>query len=224
MSLKNWILISASTLAIGIFHQPLLADEAPATVFMDEGEADFEMPKVEVTESKVTKPKAAAKTRGVANDDDEDKAATGTKGDAYDQLQMPQEDAASAPEKKEPTKTHKKVKDVTQAPKVQEPVSDAPATASADPQATEHQPEPMATEPAAAPAKKVKASKKVAAAGGGFRKTKDGDCVMYEAADKTSSQILVVKGSKKLWVEPEGEWFKAFHKKGSGYLAAECFE
>lgn len=236
MRTKYWILVSAATLSVGLFHQNLSAEgqTAEPAAFMDEGEADFEMPKAQVTEAKPTKEvkHKASKARGVANDEDDDKAAAATKGDAFDQLQMPADGAAAeVPEAKAPVKA-KKSKKLSQAA----PVESAPeaAPASVDPQVTEHQVQaPVVAPPTESPTdvvapKKVKAAQKhtVASAGftQGFKTTRSGDCAMYESADKTSSQILVVKGSKKLWVEQDGEWFKAYHKKGSGYLAAECFE
>jgi hypothetical protein len=238
MKTKYCILVSAVTLSIGLFHQKLSAEEtaAPASVFMDEGEADFEMPKAQVTEAKPTKEvkHKASKSRGVANDEDDDKAAAATKGDAFDQLQIPADGAAAElPEAKAPAK-QKNSKKLSQAVKVEAAPEAAPA--SVDPQVTEHQVEaPTLAAPTdtsaptevSAPKEKHHAKKHSLASAGftqGFKTTKSGDCAMYETADKTSSQILVVKGSKKLWVEQDGEWFKAYHKKGSGYLAAECFE
>ena len=192
MNKKFLVLVSGAVLAVALFHQHLSAEDAnaPVNAFMDEGNSDFEMPKPEVH-----KPHEAKKARSVASEEDDDNVATGTKGDAFDQIQAP---GAAA-------------------------TVQAPAEPNAD----------MATSlenklPAKAAAKSKRAKPEAQASDStftrGFKTTKDGDCVMYEAPDKSTTQILVVKGAKKLWVEQEGDWLKAFHKKGSGYLAADCFE
>ena len=221
MNAKFWILVFGTAFAVFIFHHALRAEEAPApasNVFLDEGEADYEMPKADgdkESNTKVTSKKNKKKdvknprVPAAKDDDDDDRAVTGTKGDAFDQMQNPE--AAQVPaEKKVPAKATKKSEDLSAAPVLpKKTVASKPESSSQEVAA------PAATTkrvPASSPFKQ------------GFKSTKDGDCVMYAEADKTSAQILVVKGSKKLWVEESGEFFKAFHKNGSGYLPAECFE
>ena len=235
MKAKLWILVFGTAFAVFIFHHALRAEESPSAasnVFLDEGEADYEMPKVDAdknadvkTETKVTSKKSKKKepksprVPAAKEDDDDDKAATGTKGDAFDQMQNPE--AAQVPaEKKVPAKANKKSEDLSAAPALpkktvalkSEPTSSEVAAPAAM---------TILMKPTQASTTRVPASSSFKQ---GFKSTKEGDCVMYADADKTSAQVLVVKGSKKLWVEESGEFFKAYHKKGSGYLPAECFE
>jgi hypothetical protein len=63
------------------------------------------------------------------------------------------------------------------------------------------------------------------ASGKGRFKTTASDCEMHADASAESAKVLDVAAGKKLWVEPAGEgWFKAFRKRGEGYLAASCFK
>lgn len=234
MKTKFWILTCGTALAVSFFHQSLKADEsappAATNVFLDEGEADYEMPKVDATTDAAETKSAAKKTnskikeaknpRVPANEDeDDDKSTAGTKGDAFDQMQNP-EASAPALEKKQPAKV-KKTQDVSKT--TIEPKVLAAKLPSKNLKDIVQDAQKIATQPAspkASPTRKVASTQFTS----GFKSTKDGDCVMYADADKTSTQVLVVKGSKKLWVEQNGDWYKAYHKKGSGFLPAECFE
>jgi hypothetical protein len=251
---KLWILIFGTAFIVFLFHHALQAQEATApSTFMDEGESDFEMPKAQVTNTedaevkpttkkkKVGKAKSAAPAREVANDDD-DAGATGTKNDAYDKpLVNPSEATQSANTSADangtavaaPTEKPVLPKKLPAPKKAKPKVAAEPPVPAAEPGSTGDDAAADGVTPApgadamavSAPvAKKTKARKSASVFTQGFKTTKDGDCAMYESADATSQQILTVKGSKKLWVEQEGEFFKAYHKKGSGYMPAECFE
>ncbi len=260
MKAKLWTLFFGTTLVVALFHQSLKAEDtappAASNVFLDEGDADYEMPKTDAgVDTKATDTKTAAKkashkvkdaqnTRvpaAAADDEDDDKSTAGTKGDTFDQMQNP-EAAAPAAEKKSPSKAKKpedlskttpeskalaakfpvkNLKDIIQ--EAQKAASSLSAPKAAAPKAATVK---EVVEKEEAPAAKAAPSRKTASVQfkSGFKSTKDGECVMYADADKTSTQVLVVKGSKKLWVEQNGDWYKAYHKKGSGFLPAECFE
>ncbi len=233
MKTKLWIVILSAVFTIFIFHHALRAEDAlPAAsnAFLDEGDADFEMPKLEAekstevdADSKISakkKKKKDAKTPRVpaAQLDDDDKSATGTKGDAFDQMQNPEAAQAPLHEKKVPTKASKKSEDLSQAQNLKGKIA-----------ATNEVVTPEVVTPAAIEIKmkpKSKSKRQTASVqfSQGFKSTNGGECIMYADPDKSSPQILVVKGAKKLWVEQKGEWFKAFHKSGSGFLSADCFQ
>jgi len=57
----------------------------------------------------------------------------------------------------------------------------------------------------------------------GFRLLK-ADCEMHESPSSDSPVLLTVKGSRKLWVENQGDgWLKGFRKSGHGYMSEDCF-
>lgn len=243
MNAKLWIVIFGAAFAVFIFHHALRADEKPqaaSNVFLDEGEADYEMPKTEAdkgadatTENKVSSKKTKKNEGGknprvpAANlgEEDDDQAGTGTKGDAFDQMQNPEAAHAPAPEKKAPVKNLKNSKDLTQNQKANKKLASAKQAETLE--------MAQASAPQAAPKAEMEIKMKPKSTGHrklasapfkqGFKETNGGDCVMYTGADKTSAQILVIKGSKKLWVEQNGDWYKAYHKKGAGFISAECF-
>ncbi len=236
MNAKLWIVIFGTAFAVFIFHHALRAEEkssgGASNVFLDEGEADYEMPRVEIDKLPEAAPEnkvSAKKSKGkdskkprvpATNEEDDDQAATGTKGDAFDQMQNPEAAQAPAAEKKTPAKVLKKSEDMS---KAENPDGKM---------ATNTEVVPTEEPPAAELQVKMKPKPKQEAERGsasvqfkqGFKTTNGGDCVMYADTDKASPQILVVKGAKKLWVEQTGDWYKAFHKKGSGFLSQECFQ
>ena len=242
MKAKLWTLFFGTTIVVSLFHHSLKAEDAapPAAsnVFLDEGDADYEMPKTDGTDATAADTKTAAKKTShkaneaknprvpaaAAEDEDDDKSTAGTKGDAFDQMQNP-EAAAPSTEKKSPSKA-KKPEDLSKtAPEPKAlaaklPPKDLKNIVKEAQKAVSAPEAPKSAAVKAAPARKT-ASVQFKS---GFKSTKDGECVMYADADKTSTQVLVVKGSKKLWVEQNGDWYKAYHKKGSGFLSAECFE
>jgi len=157
-----------------------------------------------------------------ASQDDEDASATATKGDAFDQIQNPESPTAGKKADSDVSKALKESLDGTK-----ENTSTDAATEGADqPSDDSVTPAPSSSKHANLPKKAAHQRKSASTFKQGFKTTKeDGECVMYSSADKSSSQILTVKGAKKLWVEQDSdEWFKAYHKKGSGFLSTDCFE
>ena len=91
------------------------------------------------------------------------------------------------------------------------------------PPAPEPQPKKSSHSKHAAKEKKSKASK--VASGGKFMTTKDSCPMMREPASE-GSPMIVVKPSRRIWVELVDEnWVRGFNKAGEpGYLSKECFQ
>ena len=69
----------------------------------------------------------------------------------------------------------------------------------------------------------VKEDGATVATANGFRTTGK-DCPMYREPASEGDPMLTVKSDKRIWVEPKGEWVRAYSKAGPGYISADCLK
>lgn len=219
MQLFARVLVYVCLFGLVFFSWQSLKAEETNSVFMDEGDSDFEMPKFEPAKTNSqSKTKATTSSkRKTASDEDDDTPKASTKGDAFDQMKT--EDSTAA--ENSPDKSSVKMNEVTTDDKKSEETLSQKSKKSEKKTDKKSSKKPTKKHDSVDSVAKIETDSSQKS---GFKLLKSANCNMYREPSDDSTILLSVKGPKKLWVEYENEnWFKAFHKKGNGYLSASCF-